>query len=518
MRTSASGAQVVGKSSEAAASPVKPRPPVATTASSSRPRWSGSVHELAVCKQKARTASPPTDPANLHPSTPGASPGLGLPELRLGVSPAAASANSLLSVFHRQWSSDRRWHVPCWLTSFVLHLLGVVVLGSITVPVRGQRTVMAILLSFGDLAAENEDGPVELATTMSLASTEVGTSLSHAEVEAVDDHPSPPAMQTVPPIIKPPPRDHSSEQHAEALAKAADGPPPVEPPGVSTVDQPIGSAHVIETTNKAHDEVVARFIEFDVGRLTGPEGLKARHDFDRLGTEALASLIRGLNKSAKMHASCPVVVISHKLGAMLNENPDPALLRYALENIGRDVPVDAPHLGHLQGLLTRLRQLHPWHSAPNVSMIVASLKSRDARTAIQAANVVTAECNKLADFEKSEVAWPLIQLLTHRDAELRGAAHDALVALAKGEDYGPSNDRRPAERIAAACRWSLELCPNRFEAAAESLLKTAEHLAQVGKDDAARRHYRRLVHEYAGTEAAAEAAGHLHQARNFALK
>ncbi len=203
---------------------------------------------------------------------------------------------------------------------------------------------------------------------------------------------------------------------------------------------------------------------------------------------------------------------------MLRENPQPALVRYALNNIGRDVPVEAPHIGYLQALVNQLRQLGSSDAAPNLPMILASLKSRDVERAIQAANVVTAERGKLVEFEKHEVAWALIHLLTHRSPELRAAAHTALVALAEGKDLGPASDRRPPDRLAAACKWSLELCPDRFEAAAEAVLKNAESLADAGKDEAARRYYRKLIHEYAGTAAADEAAERLKQPAELASR
>lgn len=515
MRNSGSGALVIGSPPEATATVFRARPPAPKPVSSAR--WSGSIHELARTKQQVREASQPARRPEAPSPKPAASSANELAGIRLSGEATAPSARSRLSLFHRQWSSDRRWHAPCWLTSFVLHLLAIVVLGSITIPVSRQRTVMAILLSFGDVA-ENEDGPVELGTAVSLAATEVATDLAHADVEVVDEQPMLPVTPALTPTIPLPPGSQVAGPQTGAVAEAPDEKAAPEPHGAPIEEKIVGSTREIDTRHTADDLVVARFIEFDVGRLTGAEGLKARENFDRLGSEAIASLIRGLNRSARIHASCPVVVISHKVGTVLSEHPDPALLRYALENIGRDVPGDAPHIGHLQALVSRLRQLDPSNSTPSVSMLVASLKSRDAQGAVQAANVVTAEGHKLADFEKNEVAWALIHLLTHRDAKLRAAAHEALVALAKGTDFGPANDRQPPDRIAAACRWSLEFCPERFEAAAESVLKSAEHLAEAGKGDAARRYYKRLVHEYAGTAAADEAAAHLKQLRNFAFK
>jgi hypothetical protein len=487
--------------------------------SPSRPtgRWSGSLHELAVRKQQTRAVPQPTRLDKAGASAPAVPKNLDPPTVPLSVGPAAPSARSLPSSLRRRWNGDRRWQIPCWLTSFVLHLLAIVVLGSLTVPVSRQRTVMALLLSFG-VEAPTEDGQAELATTISLAAVDAGA-LPGSDALVDSENQPPQAALTETPLIRPAlPLDRSPDRPKEVVPQAPRGSSASEPPAQLAAGQGVDETPTIEATNKAQDEVVSRFIEFDVGRLRGEEGLKARQDFDRLGTEAIASLIRGLNRSAKMHASCPVVVISQKVGMILHENPQPALLRYALDNIGRDVPPSAPHVGYLQALVNRLRQLDPAHSVPNVSMIVASLKSRDVQGAIQAAQVVTAECGKFVKFEKHELAWALIHLLTHRDAELRAAAHTALIALAEGKDYGPASDRRPPDRVAAACSWSLELCPDRFEAAADSVLNMAENLADAGKGEAARRYYRKLIHEYAGTAAADEAAERLKKSAEFALK
>jgi hypothetical protein len=409
----------------------------------------------------------------------------------------------------RRTSGDRRWQIPCWLTSFVLHLLAIVVLGSLTVPVSRQRTVVAILLSFGAVDATNDDVSAELATTISLATIE--DTVSPADHSASAEHV--PAAQSEAPIIQ------------QAVGLDASPGRPIMPqagyrrPATSGPSAPAGGVDATAAGDSAdNDEVVERFIQFDVGRLRGAEGEKARQGFERLGTESLPALIRGLNRSAKMHASCPVMVISQKVGTMLQQNPQPALVRYALDNIGRDVPPHAMHVGYLQQLMNQLRPLDPSYSGLNVPMLLASLKSRDVQGAIHAANIVASQSDKLMEFEKEDVAWALIHLLTQRAPDLRTAARSALVSLAQGKDCGPADDRRAADRLAAACKWSLELCPDRFEATAESLLKTAQDLAEAGKGEAARRYYRKLVIEYAGTQAADEAAECLKRPVEFAFK
>ena len=103
-------------------------------------------------------------------------------------------------------------------------------------------------------------------------------------------------------------------------------------------------------TNPRVDQIVDDFILFDVGKLRGRAGQNARQRFDRLGPEAIPSLVKGLNKSAYIHASCPVGVISSRLKTKLRESDDPRMLEYVLENLGRDVDKSAPHASRIRSL------------------------------------------------------------------------------------------------------------------------------------------------------------------------
>lgn len=85
------------------------------------------------------------------------------------------------------------------------------------------------------------------------------------------------------------------------------------------------------------DGVIDRFIQFDTGRLAGAEGKKAVADFQKLGPEAIPALIRGLNRAAKIEASCPAVTIARKLAGLLKSSQDVELLEFARENIGAGV-------------------------------------------------------------------------------------------------------------------------------------------------------------------------------------
>ena len=95
-----------------------------------------------------------------------------------------------------------------------------------------------------------------------------------------------------------------------------------------------------------------------------------------LGEDAIPALVRGLNKSAGIHASCPVGVIAGKLIQTLRGVTDPSLSQYAIENIGRDVPEDAPHFRRI--LAFRRRWLGRTNEVPEaVAAVVAQQTLRD---------------------------------------------------------------------------------------------------------------------------------------------
>jgi hypothetical protein len=97
------------------------------------------------------------------------------------------------------------------------------------------------------------------------------------------------------------------------------------------------------------DAVVDRLIRADTGRLQGFEKSKAFKDFDALKAEAIPALIRGLNRSAKLNYSCPVLLIGKKLDRLLMASDDPVLLEFARDEIGADVGRSL-YSGTLQGL------------------------------------------------------------------------------------------------------------------------------------------------------------------------
>jgi len=95
---------------------------------------------------------------------------------------------------------------------------------------------------------------------------------------------------------------------------------------------------------EAIDKSVDAFIEYDLGKLGGEEGKKALKEFQALGPEATFALVRGLNKSAGIEATCPAATIGKKLVAIIKTTRDPDLLDYIRENVGAGI-TKSPHMG-----------------------------------------------------------------------------------------------------------------------------------------------------------------------------
>jgi hypothetical protein len=97
------------------------------------------------------------------------------------------------------------------------------------------------------------------------------------------------------------------------------------------------------------EKIIDRFIDYDTGKLRGPEGAQALKDFKDLGPEAIPALIDGFNRAANLEHSCPASVIARKLVGFLQVSNDPQLLDFARENIGAGVTAKR-HQGVLKDL------------------------------------------------------------------------------------------------------------------------------------------------------------------------
>jgi hypothetical protein len=130
----------------------------------------------------------------------------------------------------------------------------------------------------------------------------------------------------------------------------------------------------VDPQQRAMDEIVDAFIAYDVGQLRGAAGAKARQKFAELGPEAVPALVRGLNKAAGIHASCPVGVIASKLMMTLQSANDPSLRQYAIDHLGVGVPETAPHFERLAAL--RKNWLGASAMPATVAAVVDRLESR----------------------------------------------------------------------------------------------------------------------------------------------
>lgn len=97
------------------------------------------------------------------------------------------------------------------------------------------------------------------------------------------------------------------------------------------------------------DSLIDRFMLFDIGKLRGPEGLKAQKDFEALKSDAIPALLRGLARSARLDHDCPVTVIAKKLRELLRSTTDRQLLAFARDES------DAVDLRKHRGVVTALK-------------------------------------------------------------------------------------------------------------------------------------------------------------------
>jgi hypothetical protein len=263
------------------------------------------------------------------------------------------------------------------------------------------------------------------------------------------------------------------------------------------------------------EAVVDRLILADTGRLRGDDARKAIKEFDKLGPEAIPALIRGLQQSAKMSQSCPVVLISKKVLRLLEASNDPILLEYARDEIGAGIKGSA-HGRILQDVRFRVTlrknavaRLKPVMRAPSalstpelakaastargtaVRGVLQELAKRDGKAALDGLTVAAGSADKetaklgramldvhlgrmpassLAEVLKDDrvearlgavrvaaaraaMAPALIDRITDESAAVRAEARAALKKLSKGEDFGPEADATPTQRREARRKW-----------------------------------------------------------------
>ena len=261
--------------------------------------------------------------------------------------------------------------MPSWLTSFLIHLLCFVAAVSVASPNHTSQGAASIVLnsSFAKQTAREASSVRTVKIPQSLSLSNEFTDLPTAIKERNEE---------LPPPIKSSSALSSQEdqKRIEELIQESEQ-APKQPPGKKYAAltmrlQGKKSASVAafrhtplllpsQNESNQHDEIVDRFIQYDVGQLRGAAGIKARKEFQALGTDALPALVRGLNRSADIHATCPVGVIASKLLQTLRIADSPAMTKYAIDNIGQGVSESAPHYRRIVSLrdrfLTKMQSL-----------------------------------------------------------------------------------------------------------------------------------------------------------------
>jgi hypothetical protein len=276
------------------------------------------------------------------------------------------------------------------------------------------------------------------------------------------------------------------------------------------------------------DKIVNQFIRYDIGELHGDEARKAREDFQKLRPEAIFALVRGLNRSANIEASCPAVKIAEKIRSILNRSNDLELLEFIRENVGvgvtsrqhkvvldnlrvyaivrkrivtdhlattrsRTEGSDGPQHKSLHDLSTPdliksagsaggdqlkrvLLELSKRRGADVIDalgaaadnpskgvralakeLLTRNLTRQDASTVKKRLSdekpSVRAAAAQVAGTKRLPTVKQLIDLLTDNDVAVRNAAHNALVRMSRGRDFGPVARATEEQRTEAADRW-----------------------------------------------------------------
>jgi hypothetical protein len=300
-----------------------------------------------------------------------------------------------------------------------------------------------------------------------------------------------------------------------ALCGAGDTPSAKEKPKHSPYASSL--PHLTKEEEDKLDKIIDRFMLYDIGRLQGDDARKALKDFKDLGPEAIPALVRGVNRAARIEHSCPVVVIAQKLGRLLQASADQELLEYARDNIGSGVgrtrhagvlqdlrmgitmhknavarrPPSGPKSPRLMTVV-ELADAGSTERGPRLQSILVELEKRRGKEVLpglanaagsydkdiqklgrdllerhlsrQTEAVVKEKLkDELVEVRKAAVrvvaakmprlAGELIDVLADEQAEVRAAAHDALVKLSHGEDFGPAADAGKEQVAEAQGKW-----------------------------------------------------------------
>ncbi len=447
----------------------------------------------------------------------------------------------------RQWLVARWRHTPAWLASLVVHLTFMILCGTIMFPYGNQQVTHLLMVLMNGENVENVEEFDSHSITLTpsqqfVESSQLGERdganpadpaelLAHSEFDATSP-PAPPAlMDGLDRLVS-----------APAATESEHGAPPrdVEQTLLGRKSPLDAEARIAEATT-TQDTVVERFIEFDIGRLQGEEGARARRDFDSLGVESLSALVKGFNRSAYISASCPVRVLESKLNYVLSQTNDPTSLQYVLDNVGKGVAADAVHAQILQKFRTALRKrvfgeefirdALRERGTPSMEYLSSSIQELSATAPDQLNEALRSEqldrrlaaviaislrdtVGVMPPGQRADLAKRLIGLLADPDEPMRTETHRALLTLSFEDVRGnPDSQLVLSDPERAAKQWSIAWekfsQSHRLDARAASALKIADSARKSRQTKTATAKYRQIISEFPGTTAASEAQDRL---------
>jgi hypothetical protein len=365
--------------------------------------------------------------------------------------------------------------VPSWLASLAIHLAVFVFFASRILPdVRNSR-ISTLIMRITNVS--NED----LVTLPPAIETATAASTDSAATETISNLIQQVAMLESPLALEIHPRDDSTSSSPSSSAAASETQTPLA--SIPSIHALAPHARMEPSRAKPDsswfgeselDDVVNRFIEYDLGKLRGVQGQRAVQEFNKLGSEAIPALVRGLNKAARYHASCPVGVLGGKLSEAVCQTSDPALIRFAIDHLGDGVTGDMPHARTVRAIRDRLAQLLTNYEEVIPPLLAAVDLPEDKQHVHRVRQFLSAEEFRLvwairdaelpgdrqAALVATRIRVPLIRDVpqlgyalaevladTSTEEGTRRMTHDMLREVAAGVDFGNTPDDAPAWKI-----------------------------------------------------------------------
>lgn len=469
--------------------------------------------------------------------------------------PTPISARFFSQSSRWKWWLERWWELPSWMTSLVLHLTVTIVFASLAIKAGSTPTTTMITLDATIAAEDDPWSSIDASPIVAAAVVEISES-SHS-----DDTPGETLVNLA---IDPNVPDFHVQRTAIEDAGSDQKTTPDNQIG-SLLDAPSVAVAKIDATDLVRqlargpdvdfpievpeeptfDDIVEQFIQYDIGRLQGAAAERAQRNFSKLGPKALPALVRGLNRSASIQASCPVVVISRKLEVAVQQTNDRAMIDYVLQNIGRDVPDTAPHAPRLDSLRNKLvramsdrkfkrdlGRVEPlrghvrgdWEARVkrlyDASADEVATALDDVQLVERAAAWSALSMQRRVDFtadERTRVVRVLLSQWTPHNEAYRRRIHGALTSLAQAAgapERLPKYERRRSNKTGLLWQawWKKHGGTNRESASAELV-----RLAEFADERASQRLLARVVEKFPETKNATLARHMLTPTTRFAL-